>query len=148
MSEQWHQHLQNLTWWEEIDRFFNPSKYSCSTFTYTNFDLLFQTLFILIIVFSVGYLVLMFWIKRYNNAEDSSTDTQQEAELTEKPKDDSKILGNPIEQKAVLSNEKEPENNRFTGFRLSSVKSEIVEPKAKSESVMTYRYLPPNLSTL
>lgn len=72
---------------------------------------------------------------------------QQEAELTEKPKDDSKILGNPIEQKAVLSNEKEPENNRFTGFRLSSVKSEIVEPKAKSESVMTYRYLPPNLST-
>lgn len=82
MSEQWHQHLQNLTFWEEIDRFFNPSKYSCSTFTYANFDLLFQTL--LIIVFSVGFLVLMFWIKRYNNAEDSSTDTQQEAEEVKK----------------------------------------------------------------
>jgi len=30
MSEQWHQHLQNLTWWEQIDRFWNPNKYSCS----------------------------------------------------------------------------------------------------------------------
>jgi len=80
MSEQWHQHLQNLTWWEEIDRFFNPSKYSCSTFTYATF----QNLFSLIIVFSVGFLVLMFLIKIYNNAEDSSTDTQQEAEEVKK----------------------------------------------------------------
>lgn len=31
MSEAWHQHLNNLTWWEQIDRFFNPSKYSCTT---------------------------------------------------------------------------------------------------------------------
>lgn len=31
MSEQWHQHLNNLTWWEQIERFFNPNKYSCTT---------------------------------------------------------------------------------------------------------------------
>jgi hypothetical protein len=31
LSEAWHQHLANLTWWEEIDRFFNPAKYSCTT---------------------------------------------------------------------------------------------------------------------
>ena len=32
MSEAWHQHLANLSWWEEIDRLFFPGKYSCSTF--------------------------------------------------------------------------------------------------------------------
>jgi hypothetical protein len=36
MGEAWHQHLQNLTWWEQIDRFFNPGKYSCTTVTFLN----------------------------------------------------------------------------------------------------------------
>lgn len=30
MSEQWHQHLQNLTLWEQLDRFWNPGQYSCT----------------------------------------------------------------------------------------------------------------------
>lgn len=30
MSQAWHEHLGNLTWWERIDRFFNPNKYSCT----------------------------------------------------------------------------------------------------------------------
>jgi hypothetical protein len=32
MSEAWHQHLAHLSWWEQIDRFFNPGKYSCSVY--------------------------------------------------------------------------------------------------------------------
>jgi hypothetical protein len=31
MSEAWHQHLAHLSWWKEIERFFNPAKYSCTT---------------------------------------------------------------------------------------------------------------------
>lgn len=31
MSEAWHQHLNNLTLWEQIDRFFNPWAYSCTS---------------------------------------------------------------------------------------------------------------------
>jgi len=30
MAEAYHQYLENLSWWEQIDRFFNPSKYSCT----------------------------------------------------------------------------------------------------------------------
>lgn len=56
MSEAWHQHMQNLTWWEQIDRFFFPSKYTCSTFDTTFFLDLFP-----IMLFFVVFAVLLAW---------------------------------------------------------------------------------------
>lgn len=88
MSEQWHQHLQNLTFWEEIDRLFNPSKYSCSTYS-PMYDQFYQVMGILILVICIGVFAVMLLLRKYTititeketstNSLDSSTDTQQES---------------------------------------------------------------------
>ena len=61
MSEAWHQHLQNLSWWEQIDRFFNPSKYSCTTTIYG--DWLWH-IFLGGILLSVALVIILTWLTR------------------------------------------------------------------------------------
>jgi hypothetical protein len=67
MSEAWHQHLQNLTWWEEIDRFFNPAKYSCTTWQECPgpFNLV-SILPIMILAILIAGVILFFVIRHYD----------------------------------------------------------------------------------
>lgn len=61
MSEAYHQWLNNLTWWEQIDRFFNPSKYSCSTYALD--DTVWHCCLISVaLVFICGFILL--WLSR------------------------------------------------------------------------------------
>jgi uncharacterized membrane protein len=62
MSEAWHQHLQNLSWWEQIDRFFNPGKYSCTT-TYYGIDWIWH-LFLIILIVIVAVTIVLFWLTK------------------------------------------------------------------------------------
>lgn len=66
MSEAWHQHLQNLTWWEQIDRFFNPSKYSCSTW---GTDAVYQTFLIVMFCLIILGAILTILIYYQNKKE-------------------------------------------------------------------------------
>lgn len=59
MSEAWHQHLAHLSWWEEIDRFFFPGKYSCTT-TWVPFDLI-SIVHIILLVTLVLAISLAVW---------------------------------------------------------------------------------------
>lgn len=60
---EWHEHLNHLSWWEQIDRFFNPSKYSCSTIS--GGDTVWQIYLIVVVVFAVvGCLLIYFHLKK------------------------------------------------------------------------------------
>jgi cytochrome b subunit of formate dehydrogenase len=64
MSEAYHQHLQNLSWWEQIDRFFNPGKYSCTTgFVYG--DLVWHCMLLCMFIIFVGGIILWFFARKY-----------------------------------------------------------------------------------
>lgn len=60
MSEAWHQHLSNLSIWEQIDRWWNPSKYSCtiSAFPETVMQILTATLIGLFLATFILWLVI------------------------------------------------------------------------------------------
>lgn len=83
MSEQWHQHLQNLTFWEEIDRLFNPSKYSCSTYS-PMYDQFYQVMGILILVICIGVFAVMLLLRKYTitiTEKETSTNSLEKSEL-------------------------------------------------------------------
>lgn len=65
MSQAWHEYLNNLTLLEQIDRFFNPSRYSCSTFW---FDDLWWHIF-LVCVFGAVFcgVLLMLLFREYDD---------------------------------------------------------------------------------
>lgn len=82
MSEQWHQHLQNLTFWEEIDRLFNPSKYSCSNYN-PMYDQFYQVMGILILVICIGVFAVMLLLRKYTiTITEKETSTNSLEELT------------------------------------------------------------------
>jgi hypothetical protein len=61
MSEAWHQHLGNLSWWEQIDRFFNPGKYSCTTTIYGDWI---WHIFLIILIVIVAVTIVLFWLTK------------------------------------------------------------------------------------
>ncbi len=62
MSQAWHEHLNHLSFWEELDRFWNPSKYSCTIHIVP--DWVYQAMIISIIcLFVVIGLAFYFWRK-------------------------------------------------------------------------------------
>lgn len=70
MSEAYHQWLNNLTWWEQIDRFLNPNKYSCTT-GFQNPDTVWH-IFIAVLVFTlvIAYFALRWTFKPEKETED------------------------------------------------------------------------------
>lgn len=85
MSEQWHQHLQNLTFWEEIDRLFNPSKYSCSTYS-PMYDQFYQVMGILILVICIGVFAVMLLLRKYTitiTEKETSTNSLEKSDVKE-----------------------------------------------------------------
>jgi hypothetical protein len=64
VSEAYHQYLQNLSWWEQIDRFFNPGKYSCSTYYSDNIA---YPLFLAFIIVAVGCIIVLILMRRINH---------------------------------------------------------------------------------
>jgi hypothetical protein len=74
MSEAWHQHLAHLSWWEEIDRFFFPSKYSCTT-TWQPFDLV-SILHIIVVAGIVVGIALGIWVYLASNTQQQTGDNK------------------------------------------------------------------------
>jgi hypothetical protein len=64
MAEAFHQHLQNLSWWEQIDRFFNPGKYSCTTWVPTDTQLLFMLAPIIIMIVAGSIMLAIFYFQK------------------------------------------------------------------------------------
>lgn len=69
MSAAWHEHLNHLSWWEQIDRFFFPSKYSCSTYVSGGevARLIFLSVFVAMVV--IGVLLIYFHLKKWGVIE-------------------------------------------------------------------------------
>lgn len=61
MSEAFHEHLNHLSFWEQVDRFFNPYKYSC-TATYGN-DFIYHV-FLVVFFCVVGITILLIVLKK------------------------------------------------------------------------------------
>jgi|WetSurMetagenome_2_1015567.scaffolds.fasta_scaffold53982_5 hypothetical protein len=65
MAEAFRQHLQNLSWWEQIDRFFNPGKYSCTTtWVPTDTQLLFMLAPIIIMIVAGSIMLAIFYFQK------------------------------------------------------------------------------------
>lgn len=79
MSEAWHQHLENLSWWEQIDRFFNPGKYSCTVSYGSAMEIMFTVVFTVAIAASITY-VMLWWLRRNSSVTQQQTKEERNNE--------------------------------------------------------------------